>query len=348
MNYKLLIGRAATYCEKDDSIWYVGKNASFLFQVDLNKFEVIKMISIPKLDNSSGYDYIDVIDDDDIIYIISYDAQIIVVYNKEYEKIEVWKIPVEFEKSGIRRAYKAIKFKENIYLIGCLDYKDIIVFDTIKREVKEIKNTEDCNSFSYCFMLEDNTLTIPYLEKSEIMKIDLNSNHKDIIQLENNKDGYMDCIVVEDGFILASFNGRIVKFDKSYNMIWERYIQSKISCIKAINNNIAVWGLYCASVWVLSEHGEITEFKIPNKGSRFFNTNEYSKFEMVVSAKDKVLFQLRTTGEFYVLENECITRKDIFVSEHKNVEIYQSLKRRGELYSEGEIIGCEDFLRMLL
>ena len=348
MNNKLLIGRAAAYCETDNSIWYVGKNASFLFQVDLYKFEVVKMIGIPKLDNASGFDYINVIDDGDIIYIISYDAKIIVQYNKENEKVEVWKVPVEFEKSGVRRVYSAITFKENIYLIGCLDYKDIIVFNTVTREVKEIKNTEECNSFSYCCMLEDNTLIIPYLEKNKIMRIDLDNNHQDVIQIENNNEGYMDCVIVEDGYVFVTLSGRIVKFDKSYNMIWERNIYSKIFCVRAIQNNkIAVWGLYNEKVWLVSEYGEVSELNIVVTELSVFNNSEYSKFELVVSTKDKVLFQQRTTGEFYVLENECIKKTDIFVSESKSDEIYKSLKTRGEIYSEGEIIGCKEFLRML-
>ena len=97
----------------------------------------------------------------------------------------------------------------------------------------------------------------------------------------------------------------------------------------------------------MSEYGEVSELNIVVTELSVFNNSEYSKFELVVSTKDKVLFQQRTTGEFYVLENECIKKTDIFVSESKSDEIYKSLKTRGEIYSEGEIIGCKEFLRML-
>lgn len=349
MNNKLLIGRAAKYSEPDNAIWFVGKNVSLLFKIDLSKYEVTQMIKIPCLNNISGFDYIDIIDEKDEIYIVSYDAQTIVFYDKAVEKIEEWSVPLVFKGNDSRRIYKAAKCDDKIYLIGCLDYKDIIVYDIAKKDAEEIKNIDECNVFSYCCMLEDSILLIPFYEKNKIMKIDINDSKQDIIQIEGIDDGYVDCIALDDGYVFASHNGKIVKCDKHFRLVWEKHIGTDIYCIKAIpNNKVAVWGLFKNSIWIVSDEGNLLKMDMEYTDSPNRREDKFSKFEMVVPIEDKVMFQSRMTGKFYILDDEKIIDMNIVISEQISEEIYKYLKAPNNKYLEGEVIGCEEFLQRLI
>lgn len=308
---KLLL---SDYIRIDGKIWFSATNYNGLFQY-IPETKQIKLISCFYNDEPGKFFlHSKMLKYNSSIWMIPFGAKNIYEYSISEKILNCFSIPNVDVKSSLFLEGEIVEDK--LYLFPCR-YKGIVVFDLKKKRLEkiiEIDDSEKDTTGLYAFKgakIFNNKIYIANINKNKYEIIDLLSNCKESVTLDEDFGGITHFFVNNKNIILVGFNGKIGVYDLCGKKNYVCQFKSKINgpkfydaCIykellfltETDKNSIAIYN------YITNQKKEM-EYPISEKKEfrEFWANVLFIKLEY-----GKIIFQNAFNGCIYLLENNKI------------------------------------------
>jgi hypothetical protein len=209
-------------CDVGGVLWVLFYRCNALCKLDKKTWELEYIGSFP---GEAAYAWIffsDMVSVDSFLYFTPCSANDIAVYNMKSQTFQKIKIPDPDKKIKIKVAYNQnTKFLKLNKVNGCLffipySFPGILMLDTSNNMITLIDSwIEPLNKIvidsalgyfaTAVFDAETNRLLLPCLYANAVVALDIATNETTIIELNENKNGYIDIIKIEQEYWLISY-----------------------------------------------------------------------------------------------------------------------------------------------
>lgn len=310
---KLLL---SDYIRIDGKIWFSAVNYNGLFQY-VPETKHTKLIACFNNDEpGKSFLHSKMLKHNSSIWLIPFQAKNIYEYNTSDRVLNCFAIPKVDEEAKCSFFLEGEVIGDKLYLFPCR-YKGIIVFNLNMKKVERIIKLDDSEKNGtalYAFKgakIFNNKIYIANIKKNRYQVIDLISNCKEVVTLNDDFGGITHLFVTDKNVIVVGYNGKIGVYDihgeKKYISQFESRINGPKFYDACINkemlfltendkSRIAIYN------YETNQKRE-KEYPISDKKvfEEFWANVLFLKFEF-----DKIIFQNVFDGCIYSLENNKI------------------------------------------
>ena len=343
----------------DTSIWILTDYANAVVEIDKETHFIKNIVYLPE--ECKIYLSVSFIIADNWLYLAPYSSENfwrINVITKQIEKIDI--NLTQAEKMYKRKFTIIFRYRDSLILVGNeLDYflvynlRDgkIKKINGYKEELEKRKTAKDV-FFTENYVVVDNNAYFPIRNSNSILTLDLEKETFNIFTLENINGGLYTIEYDKENFILTDGNDEEIVWNPLYGILINK--KNNFICVRNkryrtvefCNGKWFYFGGFEGKIGIrrssTSLQIEMVDFDYPEK--KLFDGSFYT-FKFVKKNNNQIFFQIRSTGQCYVLDtlSETIHEYSIKIPEKiEDILNKKIVKNNYQNYmKENKLVGLE-------